>query len=142
MGSSSLSSSEREWVHSDSDEGPEEEADDEHSDWPGPEPGMSAMHLTDEDIDSEISSPRLLDGPALEFSGRVLRSGNRRLKGLSVKKKGERAEFAMPGIPTSRDHLHLRERKWKDTKRQRRSPPTLPARTLSARGKSGAQWSK
>ena len=31
------------------------QADDEQSDWPGPEPGMSVMHLTDEEIDPEIS---------------------------------------------------------------------------------------
>ena len=31
------------------------QADDEHSDWPGPEPGLSVMQLTDEEIDPEIS---------------------------------------------------------------------------------------
>ena len=31
------------------------QADDEQSDWPGPEPGMSVMQLTDEEIDPEIS---------------------------------------------------------------------------------------
>jgi len=140
--SSSLSSSERELVHSDCDECPEEEADDEHSDWPGPEPGISAMQLSDEEIDPEISFHRPLDDPALISSGRVLRPGNRRLKGQSIKSAGLRAEFAMPGVPTSRNHLQLKERKGKDTKRQRRSPPTLLLRTESARGKSWTQWSK
>ena len=31
------------------------QADDEQSDWPGPEPGISVMHLTDEDTDPDIS---------------------------------------------------------------------------------------
>ena len=31
------------------------QADDEQSDWPGPEPGMSVMQLTDEEIDHEVS---------------------------------------------------------------------------------------
>merc|ERR1712179_293726 len=113
------------------------EADDEHSDWPGPEPGISAMQLTDEEIDPEKSFPRPLGDPALVSSGRVLRPGNRRLKGQSIK-----SEFAMPGVPTSRNHLQLKERKGKDTKRQRRSPPALLSRTMSVRGKSWTQWSK
>ena len=37
------------------------------------------------------------------------------------------SEFAVPGIPTSRNQLQLRERRAKDTKRQRRTPPPLPA---------------
>jgi hypothetical protein len=52
--SSSLSSS-SEWEDPHSSSGPEGEADDEHSDWPGPEPGLSVMQLTDEEIDPEIS---------------------------------------------------------------------------------------
>merc|ERR1712142_788514 len=83
--SSSLSSSEWEGVHSDG--GPEGEdvhgcqADDEQSDWPGPEPGMSVMQLTDEEIDPEISFSQLLTGPPRKGTGRVIRSGSRRLKG-------------------------------------------------------------
>ena len=54
------------------------QADDEHSDWPGPEPGLSVMQLTDEEIDPEISfSSRKLVGPG---KGRVMRAGSRRLK--------------------------------------------------------------
>merc|ERR1711909_128070 len=63
-------------------------------------------------------------------------------KGQSTRSAGLGAEFAMPGIPTSRNYLQLRERKGKDNKRQRRSPPSLPSRAMSARGKSGTQWSK
>jgi len=137
--SSSLSSSEREWVNSDRGEGPEEEADDEQSDWPGPEPGISTMQLSDEEINPEISFSGLLP---LKSSGKPLRLGDRRLKGQSTRSAGLGAEFAMPGIPTSRNYLQLRERKGKDNKRQRRSPPSLPSRAMSARGKSGTQWSK
>jgi len=137
--SSSLSSSEKEWVHSDRDEGPEEEADDEQSDWPGPEPGISTMQLSDEEINPEISFSGLLP---LKSSGKPPRLGDRRLKGQSTRSAGLGAEFAMPGIPTSRNYLQLRERKGKDNKRQRRSPPSLPSRAMSARGKSGTQWSK
>ena len=36
------------------------QADDEHSDWPGPEPGLSVMQLTDEEIDPEISFSQVL----------------------------------------------------------------------------------
>ena len=67
--SSSLSSSEWEDVNC-----PEAgEADDEQSDWPGHDPG-----LTDDELDSEISfNPRkLLSGGR----GRVVRAGSRRLK--------------------------------------------------------------
>ena len=37
------------------------QADDEHSDWPGPEPGLSVMQLTDEEIDPEISFSQVGD---------------------------------------------------------------------------------
>jgi len=70
--SSSISSSEWEGVHSDG--GPE--ADDEQSDWPGPEPGISVMQLTDEETDPAITFPQVVTGP-----GRVTRSGSRRLRG-------------------------------------------------------------
>ena len=47
----------------------------------------------------------------------------------TVKPAGAPSEFAVPGIPTSRQHLHsqlqLRERKAKDSKRVRRTPPLL-----------------
>jgi len=202
--SSSLSSSEWEGVHSDG--GPEGEADDEQSDWPGPEPGMSVMQLTDEEIDPEISFSQLLTGPPRKGSGRVIRSGSRRLKGqggglypvtpaygeqvsrfmqdnisqtlrlpaikstdrnmilslaslysLSWSPEGQNmlvltktsqsvkpsscsgSEFAVPGIPTSRNQLQLRERRAKDTKRQRRTPPPLPAVVLTTHGKTERQ---
>jgi hypothetical protein len=52
----------------------------------------------------------------------------------TVKPAGAPSEFAVPGIPTSRQHLHnqqqLRERRAKDTKRQRRTPP-LPLPTVN-----------
>ena len=75
--SSSLSSSEWEDLHSDCDRG---EADDEQSDWPGPEPGLAVMQLTDEEIDPEISFSQLLAGPPRKSLGRPVRSGTRRLK--------------------------------------------------------------
>jgi len=195
--SSSLSSSEWEDIHSDG--GPEGEADDEQSDWPGPEPGMSVMQLTDEEIDPEISFSQLMEGPR-KTVGRVIRTGSRRLKSTNafpsgsshplvpaygeqvsrfmqdsnsqtlrlpaikstdrkmilslaslyslswspegqnililtktsqtIKPAGSTSEFAVPGIPTSRQHLHNqiqnKDRRAKDTKRQRRTPP-LPA---------------
>jgi len=66
--SSSLSSSEWEDVDNCPEAG---EADDEQSDWPGHDPG-----LTDEELDSEISfnTRKLVSG------GRVMRAGSRRLK--------------------------------------------------------------
>ncbi len=36
------------------------QADDEQSDWPGPEPGMSVMQLTDEEMDPDISFAQFL----------------------------------------------------------------------------------
>lgn len=90
--SSSLSSSEWEDVHSDGS--PEGEADDEQSDWPGPEPGMSVMQLTDEEIDPEISFSQLLAGPPRKATGRVIRTGSRRLKNQSVSQAG-----LYPGMP-------------------------------------------
>jgi hypothetical protein len=36
------------------------QADDEQSDWPGPEPGMSVMQLTDEEMDPDISFSQFL----------------------------------------------------------------------------------
>merc|ERR1719250_515920 len=122
--SSSLSSSEKEWVFSDCDEVEQEgEADDEQSDWPGPEPGMFDMQLSDGEIDSEISFLSLLGdpAPALNPPGRALRPGNRKLKGQSIKSAGLRSEFAKPGIPNIRNNLQL---KGKEIKRQRRTPPT------------------
>jgi len=78
--SSSLSSS-SDWEAEHSDDREEGEADDEHSDWPGPEPGLSVMQLTDEEIDPEISFSQLLAGPPSRKSlGRPVRSGTRRLK--------------------------------------------------------------
>lgn len=78
--SSSLSSS-SDWEAEHSDGREEGEADDEHSDWPGPEPGLSVMQLTDEEIDPEISFSQLLAGPPSRKSlGRPVRSGTRRLK--------------------------------------------------------------
>jgi len=78
--SSSLSSS-SDWEAEHSDGREEGEADDEHSDWPGPEPGLSVMQLTDEEIDPEISFSQLLAGPPPRKSqGRPVRSGTRRLK--------------------------------------------------------------
>ena len=70
--SSSLSSSEWEDV----DNCPEGEADDEQSDWPGHDPG-----LTDEELDTEISfkNRKLVSGGR----GRVMRAGSRRLKSSS-----------------------------------------------------------
>ena len=67
--SSSLSSSEWEDV----DNCPEGEADDEQSDWPGHDTG-----LTDEELDTEVSfnTRKLLSGGR----GRVVRAGSRRLK--------------------------------------------------------------
>ena len=138
--SSSLSSSEKEWVFSDCDEVPEGEADDEQSDWPGPEPGMSDMQLSDGEIDSEISFPSLLGdpAPALNPPGRALRPGNRKLKGQSIKSAGPRSEFAKPGIPNRRNNLLL---KGKEIKRQRRTPPTTsPIITVS--GKTEGPWNK
>lgn len=80
--SSSLSSSE--WEDVDSDASPEGEADDEQSDWPGPEPGVSLMQLTDEELDPEITFSQLIAGPSHRSKGqngsRVIRSGTRRLK--------------------------------------------------------------
>merc|ERR1719430_2351362 len=82
--SSSLSSS-SDWEAEHSDGREEGEADDEHSDWPGPEPGLSVMQLTDEEIDPEISFSQLLAGPPPRKSlGRPVRSGTRRLKPQSV----------------------------------------------------------
>lgn len=68
--SSSLSSSEWEDV----DNCPEGEADDEQSDWPGHDPG-----LTDDELDTEIS----FNNRKLVGSGRVMRAGSRRLKSSS-----------------------------------------------------------
>jgi len=207
--SSSLSSSEWEDVHTDG--GPEGEADDEQSDWPGPEPGMSVMQLTDEEVDPEISFSQLLTGPACNASGRVIRSGSRRLKShhvyqaggahpgipaygeqvarfmqdtfsqtlhlpaikstdrnmilrlaslyslswspegesilvltktsQTVKPAGASSEFAVPGIPTSRQH-QLRERRAKDPKRQRRTPPLPTVLTASEKGERQLSGSK
>jgi len=81
VGSSSSLSSSSEWEdnHSEREEG---EADDEHSDWPGPEPGLSVMQLTDEEIDPEISFSQLLAGPSSsrKGGGRPVRAGTRRLR--------------------------------------------------------------
>ena len=66
--SSSLSSSEWEDVDN---RGPDGEADDEQSDWPGHDPG-----LTDEELDTEIS----FNNSKLLGRGRVVRAGSRRLK--------------------------------------------------------------
>jgi len=84
--SSSLSSSE--WEDVNSDGSPEGEADDEQSDWPGPEPGMSVMQLTDEEIDPEISFSQLMAGPPRKGAGRVIRAGSRRLKGQNTAQTG------------------------------------------------------
>jgi len=81
--SSSLSSSE--WENLSSDCSPE--ADDEQSDWPGPEPNQGQqgerannVHLTDEEGDREVRLVKLsLAGPRGSQS-RVIRSGTRRLK--------------------------------------------------------------
>jgi len=69
--SSSLSSSEWEDVDNCPEAG---EADDEQSDWPGHDPG-----LTDEELDSEISfnTRKLVSSKS---GGRVMRAGSRRLK--------------------------------------------------------------
>jgi len=90
--SSSLSSSE--WEDGESDIGliDGREADDEQSDWPGPEPGLSVMALTDEELDPDITFSALLAGPApsgsqgtpckaLRGRGRDIRAGTRRLGG-------------------------------------------------------------
>lgn len=97
--SSSLSSSE--WEDGESDIGRGEidgrEADDEQSDWPGPEPGLSVMALTDEELDPDITFSALLAGPLPGGSGgtpgkkppgpsprgrgRDIRAGTRRLGG-------------------------------------------------------------
>lgn len=200
--SSSLSSSEWEDLHSDGgpegEDGQDCQADDEQSDWPGPEPGMSVMQLTDEEIDHEVSFSQLLEGPR-KTVGRIIRTGNRRLKSsnnfqsggscpiipafseqvsrfmqdsnlqtlrlpavkstdrkmilslaslysLSWSAEGQNilvlaktsqtikpasSEFAVPGIPTSRQqNLNIKERRAKDTKRQRRTPP-LPSISLA-----------
>jgi hypothetical protein len=42
------------------------QADDEQSDWPGPEPGMSVMQLTDEEMDPDISFAQFLP-PRYEY---------------------------------------------------------------------------
>ena len=44
------------------------QADDEQSDWPGPEPGMSVMQLTDEEIDPEISFSQVSHVPSYTTS--------------------------------------------------------------------------
>jgi len=80
MGSSSSLSSSSEWEDINSDGNPEGEADDEQSDWPGPEPGLAVMQLTDEEIDPEISFSQLLAGPPRKALGRPVKSGTRRLK--------------------------------------------------------------
>jgi hypothetical protein len=52
----------------------------------------------------------------------------------TVKPAGAPSEFAVPGIPTSRQLLHnqkqMSERRNKDTKRQRRTPPLPTVRLL------------
>jgi len=100
--SSSLSSSE--WEDGESDVGSRgdndgREADDEQSDWPGPEPGgLGVMALTDDEPDPEITFSALLAGPGGSGSsggsgtpgrvsggrgrGRDIRAGTRRLGGL------------------------------------------------------------
>eukprot|EP00092_Neocalanus_flemingeri_P035819 GFUD01038999.1.p1 GENE.GFUD01038999.1~~GFUD01038999.1.p1 ORF type:complete len:505 (-),score=210.55 GFUD01038999.1:133-1647(-) len=98
--SSSLSSSEWEDVHSDGS--PEGEADDEQSDWPGPEPGMSVMQLTDDEIDPEISFSQLMTGPPRKASGRVIRAGSRRLKGQIVSHTGLYSTIPAYGEQVSR----------------------------------------
>lgn len=102
--SSSLSSS-SEWEDVASDEGPPDndgrEADDEQSDWPGPEPGMSVMHLTDEEMDPEISFSQLLArrgslvtargrGSSAGRSSREIKAGTRRLRAATVLDAGRR----------------------------------------------------
>jgi len=84
--SSSLSSSEWEDLGSDLSLGDNDgrEADDEQSDWPGPEPGLSVMQLTDEELDPDItfSVPRLSTlTRGRSFSSREIKAGTRRLRG-------------------------------------------------------------
>jgi len=87
VGSTSSLSSSSEWEDLHSDASPEGEADDEQSDWPGPEPGLAVMQLTDEEIDPDISFSQLLAGPGPsrlgpgQGGGRPVKSGTRRLKG-------------------------------------------------------------
>ncbi|XP_023327195.1 uncharacterized protein LOC111700497 [Eurytemora carolleeae] len=84
---SSMSSSEWEDQASDSSPGERDgvEADDEQSDWPGPEPGISVMHLTDEDTDPDISFnlqlPRIR---GRQNSSREIKAGTRRLRAHKI----------------------------------------------------------
>jgi len=90
--SSSLSSSEWEDLGSDLSHGEVDgrEADDEYSDWPGPEPGMSVMQLTDEEVDPDVSfvSPSSSWKGTLtrgrSFNSREIKAGTRRLRGLKT----------------------------------------------------------
>jgi len=82
---SSLSSSEWEDLASDLSNGDNGEADDEQSDWPGPEPGaMSVMHLTDEEIDTEVTfnvnTSRKGTLTRRSFIAREIKAGARRLR--------------------------------------------------------------
>lgn len=102
--SSSLSSSE--WEDVASDDGPpnndDREADDEQSDWPGPEPGMSVMHLTDEEMDPDITFSHFLPsrrgslltsrvrGPSAGRSSREIKAGTRRLRAGGTLEAGRR----------------------------------------------------
>jgi len=91
--SSSLSSSEWEDLGSDLSHGELDgrEADDEYSDWPGPEPGMSVMQLTDEEVDPDVSfiSPSAAAWKGTltrgrSFNSREIKAGTRRLRGLKT----------------------------------------------------------
>jgi len=100
--SSSLSSSECDDIGSDLSLGDNDgrEADDEQSDWPGPEPGVSLMQLTDEEIDPDITFnyPVNRMGPLTRgrsFSSRQIKSGTRRLRGVD---KSAAANAATSGV--------------------------------------------
>jgi len=104
--SSSLSSSE--WEDLGSDCSPE--ADDEQSDWPGPEPNPANQaqghHLTDEEVDPEISFTKVLAG-SRGTQARVIRAGTRKLKNRHRVSAGltEGSSGVVPGGPGMREAL-------------------------------------
>jgi len=114
--SSSLSSSDWEEIR----EGPEMDADDEQSDWPGIEPRLSGMQLSDEEEDPTICYPNQ-QCPIGMASGKVLKSRNTRLGNPTVLY----SKFAVPNIPDSLNEVKPGDRTGADCKRQRRSTISL-----------------